>query len=336
MSLRMLTLEFATPADLALCRQMIRQGSKSFHLASLLLPNIYRQHARALYGFCRMADDLVDHADHPKLAVDELARRLDLIYLGKPEDNPTDRAFADVAHRFGIPRAVPDALIEGFAWDAEGKHYQTLSDVKAYSVRVAGTVGVMMSLLMGQRHPDALARAIDLGVAMQFSNIARDVEEDAKLGRVYLPEAWLGEKQATSQLVLQQPLTGAAVASRLVREAEIIYSRAAAGIALLPRSCRASINAARLLYREIGIEAERIQHKGRAVVSLRRKLMLVAKAVVQAAWLPREASDICLAEGQFLLDAVATTPPPAAAPQGIAGQMDWVMKMFIAVESRRR
>ena len=110
-----------------------------------------------------------------------MADRLDQIYAGKPSDDPTDRAFADVVHRFAIPRAVPDALIEGFAWDAEGRHYQSLSDVTAYGVRVAGTVGVMMSLIMGERRPDALARAIDLGVAMQFSNIARDVEEDAGL-----------------------------------------------------------------------------------------------------------------------------------------------------------
>ena len=135
----MLKRDFATPADMALCRQMIRQGSKSFHLASLLLPNSYREHARALYGFCRMADDLVDTANTPREAVVELAGRLDRIYEGAPSDNATDRAFADLIHSFAIPREIPDALIEGFAWDAEGRHYDTLSDVTAYAVRVAGT-----------------------------------------------------------------------------------------------------------------------------------------------------------------------------------------------------
>jgi 15-cis-phytoene synthase len=319
----MLTAEFATPADLALCRQMIRQGSKSFHLASLLLPSVYREQARALYGFCRMADDLVDQATLPRMAVADLAARLDDIYAGRPANNATDRAFADVVHRFAIPRAVPDALIEGFAWDAEGRDYETVSDVTAYAVRVAGTVGVMMSLIMGQRKPDALARAIDLGIAMQFSNIARDVEEDEILGRVYLPGEWLREAPKSH------------VATKLVDEAEGIYTRAASGIAMLPASCRASINTARLLYREIGIEAKRIKHQGRAVVGLRRKLALVAKAVAQTPLLLANCTLPCAAEGQFLIDAVQNMPAPADAHKGLNGHADWVMKMFIAVEARK-
>jgi phytoene synthase len=315
----MLIAEFATPRDLALCRQMIKQGSKSFHLASLLLPNAYRQYARALYGFCRMADDLVDEAQVPRHAVRDLAKRLDAIYAGQPADNPTDRAFADVVLQFAIPRAVPDALIEGFAWDAEGRSYKTLSDVTAYGVRVAGTVGVMMSLIMGERRPEALARAIDLGVAMQFSNIARDVEEDARLGRMYLPAEW----------------RGGCPASRLVQEAELIYARAASGIAKLPRSCRASINAARLLYREIGLAAQKQNHVRRAVVPLSQKLFLVARAVVQTPFLPQGANEKCLPEGQFLIDAVTITPAPWAEPKTLTNQAGWVMKMLMTVEARK-
>jgi 15-cis-phytoene synthase len=332
----MLKAEFATPADLALCRQMIRQGSKSFHMASLLLPKKIREQARSLYGFCRMADDLVDTAATPQKAVDELSHRLDLIYAGTPSNDPTDRAFADVVLRFGIPRAVPDALIEGFAWDAEGRHYETVSDVTAYAVRVAGTVGVMMSLLMGERRPLALARAVDLGVAMQFSNIARDIEDDAKLGRVYLPQDWLIQANTRSESVLLQPASAAAVASKLVDEAEQIYARAASGITMLPRSCRSSINTARLLYREIGLEAKRINHRGRAVVSTRRKLALLAQAVGQTPWIVANSSHACISEAQFLLDAVEQTPAPVSAYKGFKGQVDWVMEMFLTVEARKQ
>jgi 15-cis-phytoene synthase len=331
----MLTLEFATPADLALCRQMIRQGSKSFHMASLLLPTRYREHARGLYGFCRVADDLVDHADAPQNAVNELAARLDHIYAGTPYDVAVDRAFADVVHRFGIPRAVPDALIEGFAWDAEEHRYNTLSDVTAYAVRVAGTVGVMMSLIMGERRPQALGRAIDLGVAMQFSNIARDLEDDAALGRVYVPADWLLSAGTTPEEVLRNSRLGTIAASRLVDEAQSIYHRSASGIAMLPRACRASINAARLLYREIGVEAQNLKHQGRAVVPLPRKLSLVAKAVVQAPLLSIGEELSCIPEAQFLIDAVAETPEPMPAYQGVVGQFDWVVKLFMAVETRK-
>jgi len=318
----MLVAEFATPADLAHCRQMIRQGSKSFHLASLLMPNLYRQHARALYGFCRMADDLVDHSETPAIAVAQLGKRLDAIYAGKPSDDPTDRAFADVVSRFQIPRAVPDALIEGFAWDAEGRSYQTFSDVTAYAVRVAGTVGVMMSLIMGERRPHVLARAIDLGVAMQFSNIARDVEEDARLGRVYVPEEWRGQGHQKA-------------ATRLVEEAEGLYARASAGIAMLPKNCRTSINSARLLYREIGLAARRQNHQGRATVPLARKLGLVASAIWETPWLRSSNTAPCLLEGQFLLDAVSQTHAPAPSAKGFTESVGWVVDMLITVEARK-
>jgi 15-cis-phytoene synthase len=273
----------------------------------------------ALYGFCRMADDLVDTASLPRQVANELARRLDNIYAGQPEDNPTDRAFADVVLRFAIPRAIPDALIEGFQWDAENKHYKTLSDVTDYGVRVAGTVGVMMSLIMGERRPEALTRAIDLGVAMQFSNIARDLEEDAKLGRIYLPSDW----------------NAANAAGRLVDEAELSYDRAASGIALLPRSCRASINAARLLYREIGRAAKQQDHKCRAIVPLGRKLVLIGKAILQSLWLPKNSQAECIEEGQFLIEAVTQTPKPDLANKSLDAQIGWVMKMLIAVEDRK-
>ena len=331
----MLARELASPADLALCRQMIRQGSKSFHLASLLLPAGHREHARALYGFCRMADDLVDEAVSPRQAVDELSRRLDGIYAGSPHDNPTDRAFADVAHRFAIPRHIPEALIEGFAWDAEGRSYKTYSDVASYAVRVAGTVGVMMSLVMGERRPEALSRAIDLGVAMQFSNIARDVEDDARLGRVYLPEVWLGEKNVSRSDVLSSSMGGAAAAGRLADHAELLYSQATAGISMLPRACRASINSARLLYREIGRAAKSQQHRGRAIVPLGRKLMLVGEAVLQTPFLPRSCTAPCMPEAQFLLDAVASSPMPWSRPRGIGEKFGFVVQLFMALEGRK-
>jgi 15-cis-phytoene synthase len=314
---------FATPADLALCRQMIKQGSKSFHLASLLLPQRYRERARMLYGFCRMADDLVDEADDPATAVAALMQRLDNIYLGKPSDDPTDCAFADLVHHHAIPRALPDALIEGFLWDSQGKAYSTVSDVTAYAVRVAGTVGVMMSLLMEARSPQALARALDLGVAMQFSNIARDVEEDARRGRVYVPADLL------------QNMTAPQAATHLVALAEQLYNRSNSGIALLPRGCRASIASAKQLYAAIGHQAARQKHVGRAVVPNATKLKLVMKACLSSLTVRADDTSPCLPEGQFLLDAVSHWQLPQSPPKGVVGKLNWVMDMFISLESRK-
>lgn len=171
----------ATPADFAFCRDALRRGSRSFLAASLLLPARVRAPAAALYAFCREADDAVDLACVPDLA--PLRDRLDRAYAGRPRPGPVDRAFAEVVARFAIPRALFDALLEGFAWDAEGRRYEDFADLGAYAARVAGSVGAMMAVLMGVRAPEKLARACDLGTAMQLTNIARDIGEDARAGR---------------------------------------------------------------------------------------------------------------------------------------------------------
>ncbi len=179
--------------DLEVCRAMIRTGSLSFHAASRLLPASVRDPALVLYAFCRIADDEVDEVATPDKAhaVLRLRDRLDQIYAGRPRNAPCDRAFAAVVDTFDMPRTLPDALLEGLAWDACGQRYDTLSGVLDYSARVAAAVGAMMCVLMQVRDADVLARACDLGLAMQLTNIARDVGEDARAGRLFLPLDWL-------------------------------------------------------------------------------------------------------------------------------------------------
>ena len=106
------------PDDLDHCRAVIRTGSLSFHAASKLLPRAVRDPALALYAFCRLADDEVDEGDNKGRAVLELQERLDLVYAGTPKNAPEDRAFATVVEDFDMPRALPEALLEGLAWEA--------------------------------------------------------------------------------------------------------------------------------------------------------------------------------------------------------------------------
>lgn len=283
-------------ADIEACKRILAAGSKSFAAASLLLPRRMRGPAAAFYAFCRIADDLVDFSDDPRQAVDELGARVDRIYAGTPDQDPVDRAFARVVEEHAIPRAVVDALIEGFEWDASEREYQTLSDVLAYCARVASTVGVVMTLLMGPRDPRTLARACDLGVAMQLTNIGRDVAEDAGRGRLYLPADWLRERDIDPSkfVVGLGSFAGdprvAEIIEALLRVADEHYLRADAGIALLPRDSRAAIRAARLIYADIG-RAIREQGcdptRGRAHTSKARKLWLLLRALTR----PTPASD---------------------------------------------
>jgi phytoene synthase len=317
--------------DLAACRESLRNGSKTFLAASKLLPRSVRDPACALYAFCRMADDVVDqNTVSPGEGVAELRERLDAVYRGSPFDQAPDRALAEVVRTHELPRELLDALLEGFEWDAQGRRYETLDDLYAYAARVAGTVGAMMAVLMGARSRQALARACDLGVAMQLSNIARDVGEDARNGRLYLPLAWLGEAGIEPASFLAAPRFSPAlggVVERLLDAADVLYARVAAGVAELPPNCRPGIDAARFLYAEIGHEVVRRgldSVSSRAVVSRRRKALGLLQALTCIHGGGRAQEVPPLPQTRFLVEAAAR---PGAA--GSRGQRPGGMVRFI-------
>ena len=324
-------------ADLAVCRASLAHHSKTFHAASLLLPPAVRAPATVLYGFCRLADDTVDVEGGRRLALTQLRRRLDRVFEGRPQPVAADRALAAVVAQFGIPRALLDLLLEGLAWDVDGRRYETLEDLHAYAARVAGSVGAMMSLLMGVRDAAALARACDLGVAMQLSNIARDVGEDARMGRLYLPQQWLREAGITPEAWLAQPAYSpplADVVQRLLDAADALYARAAAGVACLPLGCRPGINAARLLYAAVGHEVARADCDSvtrRAVVPGSRKGWLLARAALSLRPSRRLLQAPVLPACEPLLAAVAAQPAPARAPRA-----EVVIELFTRLEREDR
>ncbi|MEH3116842.1 MAG: phytoene/squalene synthase family protein [Methylorubrum populi] len=334
----------ASAADRAACRAAIRAGSKSFFAASLLLPPSVRRSAYGLYAFCRLSDDAVDEAGGDRAAaLARLERRLTAACAGRPEDHPADRALAEVLARHAIPEALPRALLEGLAWDARGRRYDTLSDLAAYAARVAGTVGAMMTLAMGVRDGHALARACDLGIAMQFTNIARDVGEDARAGRLYLPRAWLAAEGIDARAFLSDPRPGPGlrrVVARLLAAADGLYARAEPGIAALPPACRPAIRAAGAIYAEIGraVEANDLDSiTRRARVDGGRKAALLARAALPVFRSPGLAAPP-LPETTFLVAAVLDHPVPARRrlPSwwDVSGQVVHVLDLIEALEER--
>jgi phytoene synthase len=310
-------------SDLEACREAIRHGSLSFHAASKLLPASVRDPSMALYAFCRLADDAVDLQQEKAAAVLRLQNRLERIYEGRPDNAAADRAFARVVEEFEMPRALPDALLEGLAWDAGGRQYRTLSELFDYSARVASAVGVMMCVLMRTRDPDALARACDLGVAMQLTNIARDIGEDALEGRVYLPMDWLDEAGLSPDRFLADPKPTKAIRQmtrRLVMEANRLYMRSEAGVSVLPLTSRSGIYAARFIYAGIGAQVQKAGYDSitcRARTSKPQKLGWIAVSALKAATtvvMPKSAVLYarCLPETQFLVDAAGRQNPKAS------------------------
>jgi len=318
------------PRDLAACRAAIRTGSLSFHAASRLLPAAVRDPALALYAFCRLADDAVDEGRDKTAAVLHLRDRLDRVYAGRPADAAADRAFAAVVNRFEMPRALPDALLEGMAWDAVGRRYDDLSGVLAYSARVAAAVGAMMCVLMRVREADALARACDLGLAMQLTNIARDVGEDARAGRLYLPVDWLSAEGIAPDAFLAQPVPSPALArvtARLLARADRLYHRSMAGVPALPPGCRPGIYAAGSIYAGIGGAVARNGHdavSARAHTTGAQKLGWLLLATLRAGAslvLPRHATLHAPPEPEvaFLVQAAARAVPDRARSDALIG-----------------
>ncbi|WP_435138697.1 15-cis-phytoene synthase [Pseudopelagicola sp. nBUS_19] len=333
------------PDDLEYCRNVIRTGSLSFHAASKLLPTAVRDPALALYAFCRLADDEVDEGENKSRAVIRLQKRLDLAYAGRPCNAPEDRAFAAVVGGFEMPQELPQALLEGLAWDAMERRYSSLAELRSYCARVASAVGVMMCVLMRVRDADALARACDLGVAMQLTNIARDVGEDARMGRIYLPLDWLREAGIEPEEFLANPQASPKIrgmVERLLKDARILYLRSEAGIAALPTGARTGIFAARYIYAAIGNAVRRngydsINHRGHT--SKAQKMGLIGKSAMRAcgsAVLPK--SPILFAppveEVRFLVDAVATKA--SGAENWGQGQMGSLLSVMAELKARER
>jgi phytoene synthase len=275
--------------DLAHCHALLARGSRSFSFAARLLPGPLADPVAALYAFCRVSDDLVDESDDPRAALGALEDRLAQAYAGRPTDDPVDRALAWLAEEHALPRAPLEALLEGYLWDVEARRYETLSDVIGYGVRVAGSVGVAMSWLMGRREPHVLARACDLGVAMQLTNIARDVGDDARLGRVYLPASWLDMDRDARARWLASPRPTARVRDatrRLLDHADVLYLHAQASIDALPREVRPAIRIASTVYAAIGQVVRARSHdavRARAVTSTPDKVRLAAAALAREA-----------------------------------------------------
>jgi len=282
-------MENATEDICAYSQQSIRQGSKSFAKAAMLFDRDTRDSVMMLYAWCRHCDDVIDGQtlghDAQELSREEKEARLQALQRetaracdGHASDIPAFAALGRVVRRHALPRRHLFELLEGFAMDAREQRFQTLDDTLRYCYHVAGVVGVMMARIMGVRDTQVMHRASDLGIAFQLTNIARDVRDDLRVGRCYLPEDWLAKQGiATRDAALPEHLPGLhALACELVELAEQYYASARIGMAQLPWRCAWAIAGALLIYRDIGL---RVRAGGAAAweqrtsVSGRRKML---------------------------------------------------------------
>jgi 15-cis-phytoene synthase len=268
----------------AYCRAIIRHASKTFFWGSQLLPPAKRMAAWAVYAFCRTVDDCVDEQPDPACAeaqLDDLRDRLQRAYTGEAND-PVMRAWVDMLRVFPIPIQPALDLIAGARMDLHHTQPESFADLHLYCYRVAGTVGLLMSPILGYRSAGALPCAVDLGIAMQLTNILRDIGEDLRNGRIYLPQ----NEMAAFGYCTDHLSHG--VRSKhfidLMRfqidRANEYYRRARPGIALLDRGVQWAIATSAEMYR--GILAAIVANDydvftRRASVPLRTKVALSAR-----------------------------------------------------------
>ncbi len=280
--------------------QTIEVGSKSFAAAAKLFPPATRRSVLMLYAWCRHCDDVVDGQElgfaaapaavathNAPFELDRLYDSTRRAYAGEPMRDPAFAAFQEVALGHAIaPRYAYDHLA-GFAMDVNEARYHTVDDTLRYCYHVAGVVGLMMATIMGARDEATLDRACDLGLAFQLTNIARDIIDDAAIGRCYVPAQWLLDAGIPPDHVAlpRHRDALARVAARLVDHAEPYYASASVGLAALPLRSAWAIATARNVYRQIGVEVKRRGPRAwdeRVGTSKATKLRLLALGGVQA------------------------------------------------------
>lgn len=270
-------------------RETTRRHAKSFAFASHLLPGDRRAAAYAVYAFCRSADDAVDEApdrDAALLALEAVRARLDVIFSERVPAIHADLALAHVARRWGLARAPFDALLDGMAIDLSPVAFETWAQLEDYCFKVAGVVGHMLLPVLGASSEEARDRAADLGIAMQLTNILRDVGEDLGRGRIYLPAEELAAFGLTHEDVRGRTLDArwrTFLAAQIAR-ARAYYARAAIGFPLIEtRGGRVCARAMGAIYGDILRELERGGHDpfaARARTSTPRKAWLATLAVL--------------------------------------------------------
>jgi phytoene synthase len=283
------------------CSRSLSTNSKSFALAARVLPPDTRRDVAALYAWCRRADDAIDLAtpEQQGAALARLEREVDEVWRGRPNPAvPELSALSEVVAERGVPRHYALELLAGMRMDVEGARYDTLEDLLLYCHRVAGVVGLMMCHVLGVSDARALRHAAHLGIAMQLTNICRDVVEDWGRGRLYLPESWLAvagapglARHAGGDLPAPARAAMARVVAQLLRQADRFYVSGDRGLCALGLRAAFAVRTARLLYSAIGGRIARSGYDvfaGRAVVPRFRKLIACGRALVDVALtLPR-------------------------------------------------
>ena len=187
------------------CQKKAAASGSSFYYSFLFLPKPKREAITALYAFCREVDDIADEVQDLNVAQTKLnwwRSEILNLYTGKPQ-HPVTQALQGPVEEFGLKQQHLLEIIDGMQMDLEQNRYRDFAELELYCYRVASVVGLLSASIFGYSNPQTLQYALDLGMAFQLTNITRDVGEDARRGRIYLPQDELARFGLTDQDILQ-------------------------------------------------------------------------------------------------------------------------------------
>jgi phytoene synthase len=233
--------------------EITRQHSKSFYFASGLLPEEKRPAVRALYAFCRTVDDIVDKPSDTERDVQLGYWRRIVESASSADHNLIAAAWADTLTRYHIPRHYALQLIDGVARDLDQSRYETFDELATYCYGVASTVGLMSMYIVGFSSHEAVPYAIKLGVALQMTNILRDVGEDYRNGRLYLPHKELAFYGIQEVDIAEGCITDnwRQFMSFQIERTRQLYAESWAGLKMLEREGQLAVGAASVFYQGI-------------------------------------------------------------------------------------
>jgi phytoene synthase len=259
--------------------------SKSFFFSSAMLPKEKRWDTYALYNFCRYADNIVDKPRNRSTEelineVDMLAKELHIAYKSGESEHPVIKSFIYVANKYQIPIKYPLELLEGVKMDLVKNRYETYDDLYLFAYRVAGVVGILMTYVLGYKDESAFIYAEKLGIAMQLTNILRDVQEDKNMGRIYLPQEEIRRFNLQEEDFFAENITDKfrEFMSFQVNRAHQYYNEAHDGIKLLTDNTQFAIYSASKIYQGILFQIEARNFNpflGRVFVSQSKKLLIL-------------------------------------------------------------
>lgn len=272
---------------------ILAKNGKSFYWASFFLSKKQKSAASMLYSFCRYIDDIVDEASNNDFSSKQIAQICEDIHQGQSQ-MPSVQAIIHLIHSEGLNKQVVYQLIDGVSWDLYNTQIRDENDLVRYCYGVASTVGLLMCQILQVKDPVALRYAIDLGIAMQLTNIARDVLEDAHNNRVYLPKTWFNEPPTPSKIIEDPEFQKQHfnLVLRILSMAEQYYKSADHGLCYIPSRGRLAILIASRVYHGIGknifkLPPEQYWALARVFTTKPQKCVITIKSIFEYLLIPK-------------------------------------------------